>query len=74
MRRRRGTSRPGADDALQHQRGLADEYLQNLAFKAAISERHAPEVVRIDDRRLLLKVRHGQKARFTHDILSRAYC
>ena len=64
MRRRRGTSRLGTDDALKHQRGLADENLQNLAFKAAIAERHAPEVIRIDDRRLLLKIRHGQKARF----------
>lgn len=54
MGRRRGERRLRAGNTFENDGSLPDENIQNFAFELAIAERHAGEMIIIDDRRLLL--------------------
>ncbi len=44
-----GARRFGPDKAVQAQRGLAGENLQNLPFQGTVAKRHSSEMLLVDD-------------------------
>jgi len=60
-------------DTLQNEAVLARENLQDLVLEATVTKRHAPKVIFVKGRQLLLLVRQGQQARCSHGLLAAAF-